>query len=116
MDGKNLVILITIMKKGYLRKMRSEGKRLGVKSFLHVLGRGTMNPEMFESLLGLHYDPERDILISVVPREVVHLVKEAYRDIGQMSKKNTGILIQLGVDETAGLVNWLSEDELDERI
>ncbi len=107
MDAMKYALLMTIMKKGYAKKMLREGKKHGVLATMQLTGRGTVNPEMFEALLGLTYDPDRDVIFSVVPRECLYNVKEVYTRIGQLTKKNTGIMVELKVHTIEGMETWL---------
>lgn len=108
MDAKHYALLMTIMKKGYAKKMLREGKQHGVVATMQLSGKGTVNPEMFEALLGLTYDPERDVIFSVVPRESLFAVKEIYTKIGQLRKKNTGIMVELSLNTIDGVEEWLN--------
>ncbi len=108
MDAMRYALLMTIMKKGYAKRMLKEGKKQGVVATMQLNGRGTVNPEMFEALLGLTYDPERDVIFSVVPRESLFNVKEVYTRIGQLRKKNTGIMVELKLHEIEGFEAFLN--------
>ena len=108
MDAIKYALLMTIMKKGYAKKMLREGKKHGVVASMQLSGTGTVNPEMFEALLGLTYDPARDVLFSIVPREQLFKVKEVYTQVGHLRKKNTGIMVELRLSEIEGLTEWLA--------
>ncbi|MFH5881851.1 hypothetical protein [Liberiplasma polymorphum] len=91
-------LLVTIIKKGYAKKMIKAGYEVGLKEALILRGHGTVNPAMFESLMGLTYDPERDVILCIVDSDCVFNVKEAFIKTGQLTRKNTGILLEISMN------------------
>ena len=92
-------LLVTIIKKGYSKKLVKEGVALGLKGSTILHGRGTVNPELFESLLGLTYDPDRDVILTVLDASLLEVVKERFMILGKMNKKNTGIMFVIDIDK-----------------
>ncbi|TVP93969.1 MAG: hypothetical protein EA374_08155 [Acholeplasmatales bacterium] len=91
-------LLVTIIKKGYSKKLVKEGVALGLRGSTVIHGRGTVNPELFESLLGLTYDPDRDVILTLLDTSVLDRVKARFMELGKMAKKNTGIMFVIDVD------------------
>ena len=92
-------LLVTIVKKGYAKKMLKAAYQEGLKAALILRGHGTVNPAMFESLMGLTYDPERDVILCVVDNERLFNVKEVLTNVGQLKSKNTGILLEISMNQ-----------------
>lgn len=86
-------VVMTIIKKGYAKKLMQITKDLAIRETIFLKGRGTVNPAYFESLMNLTYDPERDIIISLVAIDKVDLYKRAFTEAGELTQKNTGILL-----------------------
>ncbi|MFP4287030.1 MAG: hypothetical protein ACLFRI_04975 [Candidatus Izemoplasmataceae bacterium] len=86
-------MIVTIIKKGYAKKLMQITRDLKVDQTIFIKGRGTVNPAYFESLTNVTYDPDRDIIISLVDIDKVKHYKDAFTDIGELTKKNTGILL-----------------------
>ncbi len=100
-------VLVTIIKKGYVKKMiRSipEGIEHGT---MLLNGKGTVPQYMIESLVGLTYDLDRDVMISLVRESDVQTIQDIFMDIGKMRKNNTGIMFVIDVDKAFGIIHKL---------
>lgn len=109
--GSSQKLLVTIIKKGYSKKLVKEGVALGLRGSTILHGRGTVNPELFESLLGLTYDPDRDVILTLLDAELLDTVKTRFMTLGKMDKKNTGIMFVMDVGAALFDGTALEKDE-----
>lgn len=76
-DMKALFIIVNA---GFSEQIVEVAQRLGAKGATIIPARGT--GQKFVKVLGIHYEPEREILLSVVEHDVAHKiaveVKEKY--------------------------------------
>jgi hypothetical protein len=87
-------MLVTIIKKGYAKKLLKISSDLDVTQTVLLKGSGTVSPAYFESLTNVTYNPSRDVIISLVSIDKVSKYKEAFKEAGELLKKNTGILLE----------------------
>lgn len=102
-------LIVTIIKKGYVKKMLDEAKKIGLEGQTVINGRGTVNPHMYESLVGLTYNPSRDIMLNVVKADLVPYVLDVFKRVGKLESSNTGISFVIDVKEVEGLALLISE-------
>ncbi len=100
-------VLITIIKRGHVKKMiRSIPKEISHGTML-LHGKGTVPQAMIESFVGLTYDTERDVMISLIDEKDVSAIQDLFMDIGKMHKKNTGVMFVVDVDQVFGALHRL---------
>ena len=99
--------VVSIVKKGYRDKMMDAIRPLGLEGITVIPARGTVSPAMFESLFGLHYDPERELILNVVDASLAKEVLRRFNDVAHMDKANTGIAFSIDVDLFSGLFEAL---------
>jgi len=102
-------LIVTIIKKGYIKNMLEEAKKIGLEGQTVLEGRGTVNVHMYESLSGLTYDPSRDVMLNIVNADLVDDVLEIFKRVGELEEANTGISFVLNLDDVEGLASLVLE-------
>ncbi len=96
-------LLVTIIQKGYAKKMIRVAMEKGLRGATVLKGRGTVNPAIFESLSGLSYNPDRDVIFTVVDTDQLKTLQDLFMQIGKMNKKNTGIMFVIDINSSTGI-------------
>ncbi len=95
-------LIFTIVNSGYTDLVMEAAKAEGATGGTVLSGKGTGN-EAMEKFFGITIQPEKEIVLILIPRNLKDAVLKAiYRDAG-FDSKGQGIAFALPVDEVAGL-------------
>ncbi len=101
-------LIFTIVNAGYTDLVMEAAKAEGATGGTVVNGKGTGN-EAMEKFFGITIQPEKEIVLILIPRSLKDAVLKAiYRDAG-FDTKGQGIAFALPVDEVAGLAKTVKE-------
>ncbi len=95
-------LLVTIIKRGYVKAMLRELPAPIEHGTIVLKGRGTVNPDLFESLIGLTYDDSRDVVLTLLEEKDVPTVQDVFMRVGRMEEKNTGIMFVIDGERAIG--------------
>ncbi len=94
--------IFCIVNSGYSDAVMDAAKKFGARGGTVMSGRGTANPNA-EKLFGITVEPEKDIVMIVVPTEDKDKILNAlYEEVG-LNSAGQGIAFSLPVDGTVGL-------------
>lgn len=94
--------IFCIVNSGYSDAVMDAAKKFGARGGTVMSGRGTANPNA-EKLFGITVEPEKDIVMIVVPSEDKDKILNAlYEEVG-LNSAGQGIAFALPVDGTVGL-------------
>lgn len=94
--------IVTIVDKGRSDVIVKASKKAGAEGGTVLYGRGTGVREM-KSILGIAIEPEKEIIITLVPEAISRTVLAAIVDAGQLEKPGAGIAFILPVKGVAGI-------------
>ena len=101
-------LIFTIVNAGYTDLVMEAAEAEGATGGTVVNGKGTGN-EAMEKFFGITIQPEKEIVLILIPRSLKDAVLKAiYRDAG-FDTKGQGIAFALPVDEVAGLAKTVKE-------
>jgi len=103
-------LLITIVEKGLGSSVVEVTKEAGCHGGTIVPGKGTRR-ESSRSFFGFTFDPEKDIIISLVHRDMAQQVLDEITKAVQLDKPGTGIAFVLDVGTTTGIAHLLNQLE-----
>ncbi len=106
-DISNYKLVVCIIKTGYVSKLVKAAKKIGVEGITEFHGRGTAHTQGITAKLGLTHDPERDIIMTAVPKEMVDDVVQTFKSKGKLAEKNTGILFVVNLRRCGGIAHVL---------
>ena len=109
--GSNYKLVITIIKKGMGTKVALSAKKAGADSETIILGRGTADKNVYLEILGIDYEPEKEIVFSVAKDENTDDVLKTITKESLLDKPGRGIAF---VVEMGGLV-YMNE-KVNERV
>lgn len=95
-------LIIAIVTKGCFSEVKEAANAAGARggTLLHALGTGSAEAEKF---LGIHIQPEKDVILMVVSREQKNDVMAAVADAAGIQTQGKGILFSLPVSSAIGL-------------
>lgn len=97
-----LELIVTIIPKGQSDKVVAASKRAGAEGGTILYGRGTGIHE-HKKLFGLSIEPEKEIVLTLVPEGKTDDVLEAIVEAGQLDKPGTGIGFVLDARKIVGI-------------
>ncbi len=105
MDSNNkekFQLIVTIVTKGYTEDIIAAAKSAGAEGSTIINGRGTGIHENAR-LFGMLIEPEKEIILTLVPKEITEKVLKEVCTAGNLDKPNKGIAFVLDVDKVAGI-------------
>lgn len=97
-------LIITIVKRGWCEKIIKASTEAGAEGATIIPARGTGIHEQ-KKLLGIPIEPEKDLILTVVPEEISDRVLDAIIEAGKLNKPATGIVFVLELKKVAGVVH-----------
>jgi nitrogen regulatory protein PII len=92
-------LVVCIVNAGFSQNVVEAARKAGARGGTIIRGRGSANPEA-EEFFGVTIQPDKEIVLSLVPEEIKDAVLRAiYQDIG-LSKEGQGIAFSIPVDRT----------------
>jgi len=102
-------LLVTIVPKGAATRARVASLRAGAEGGTILLGRGTGMHE-FKKIFGHSLDPERELVLTLVPAESAAPVLESLVAAATLHKPGRGIAFVIDVPWVAGVVHCKPEN------
>lgn len=99
-------LIVTIVKKGWAERIVKASKEAGAEGGTVVFARGTGIHEQ-KSILGIPIEPEKEMILTLVPVEKTDEILQAIIEAGELEKPATGIAFVLDVKRVAGIVHLL---------
>lgn len=95
-------LIITIITKGYFPEVKAAANAAGARggTLIHALGMGGEEAQKF---LGIAIQPEKDVILNVVPREDKMKIMKAIAEASGINTQGRGIIFSLPVDAAMGL-------------
>jgi len=97
-------LLVAIVSQGRCSPLVEAAKAAGAEGATIVRGRGTGVHEGAK-FLGLPIEPEKDVMLVLVPVGVAEEVLDAMVTAGQLDQPGKGIVFMLDVPRVAGIVH-----------
>ena len=97
-------LIVTIINKGWADEVVEASRRAGAEGGTILYGRGTGVHEQ-KTFLGILIEPEKEVVLTLIPRNLTDTVMKAVIEAGQLEKPGTGIAFVLDASKVAGIVN-----------
>lgn len=111
---QNHKFLVTIVKKGTAGKIVKASKQAGAKGATILYGTGTGIHEP-GSFLGIHIEPEKEIILTIIPIDRLDAVLEAIVEEGKLSRPGSGIGLVIDTIGIAGVAHLLQGQSMEVR-
>ena len=95
-------LIVTIVPKGSAEKALRASQEAGAEGGTILYGRGAGIHET-RKILGVPIEPEKEILLTVVPRAVSDHVLETIVNAAHLNEPGAGIAFTVGLDRVAGI-------------
>ncbi|MGH3088804.1 MAG: P-II family nitrogen regulator [Rubrobacteraceae bacterium] len=106
----DLELIVTIIPKGQSDKVVAASKKAGAEGGTILHGRGTGIHE-HKRLFGISIEPEKEIVLTLVPESRTDEVLEAIVEAGQLDKPGTGIGFVLDARKIVGINHLIDRYE-----
>lgn len=103
-------LIISIVKKGLAKKVIEAAKSVGVEGATTFLGRGSAHRDVYLDILGMNFEPEKDIVFTYVQEEICDLVLEAISQELKLDKPNTGVAFVINIKAIAGICHLMNRE------
>ena len=103
--GKSHKLIVSIVKKGLATKIVAAAKKAGAHGGTIIFGRGSAEKTLYESLFGIAYQPEKEIIFIAVGEEELDIVLQAVAREGDLDKPGRGIAFVLDLANIVGTVH-----------
>ena len=106
-------LIVTIVNKGWAEKVVKVGNEAGARgaTILHARGSGL---HTISSFLGIALEPEKELVLNVVPSDKSETIVQAIYDATDMKEPGTGISMIIPIRGVAGLIKspekWQPKD------
>lgn len=107
--GDEFKLLFIIVKKNLSRRVIKAVKKGGAEGGTVLLGRGTGTHDS-GSIFGVKVEPEKAIILCLVPDELVDRVISKVRAAARLDKPGTGIAFVVNSKSICGIAHLLNKD------
>lgn len=101
-------LVITIVNKGHCGKVLDASLEAGAEGGTFIHGRGSGVHEKAK-LFSFTIEPEKEILLTLVPESLTEQVLEAIVNAGKLNEPGNGIAFVLDVEKTTGINHPVKE-------
>ena len=107
--GDDFKLLFIIVKKDLSRRVIKACKQGGAEGGTVLIGRGTGTHDS-GSIFGVKVEPEKAIILCIVPNELVDKVISKVRAAARLDKPGTGIAFVVNSKSICGIAHLLNND------
>jgi nitrogen regulatory protein PII len=113
MPGDDHRLIITIVKKGVASRVVSATKEAKIGGGTVFLGRGTANKKMYMQIFGIDYEPEKEIIFTLVEQEKLNAALEVIVKETKLDQPGKGIAFVIRVRQIIGQIHMLNSQKTD---
>lgn len=99
-------LIVTIVNRGFSERVVKASKEAGAEGGTIFFGRGTGIHET-RKLLGIAIEPEKEIVLTAVPKEISERVLQAIMEAAELNQPGTGIAFVIELKKIAGICHIL---------
>lgn len=107
-DNGTHQLIVTIVPKGAAEKIIRASLEAGAEGGTVMYGRGVGIHEK-RTLLGIPIEPEKEILLTVVPNSLTRTVMASMIEAGELDLPGNGIAFALSLAHVAGVCHLMQE-------
>lgn len=106
-------LIVSIVNKGHCGSVMDASRKAGAEGGTIIKGRGSGVHEKAK-LFTFTIEPEKDILLTLVPKKIEEDVLEAIVNAAELNEPGKGIAFVLDVEKTAGINHPVKVNRSDE--
>lgn len=103
-------LIVTIVNKGTCQTIIKASKKAGAEGGTIIMGRGTGIREN-KTLLGIPIEPEKEIVLTIVPSDMTEKVLSAIVEDGKLNQPGAGIAFVLDLKKVTGICHLCETDD-----
>lgn len=103
-----LSLLVSIVRKGWGSTVLEASVKAGARGGTVLLGRGAGINEQ-EKIFGMSIEPEKEIVLNLVPHALAHTVLEEIVRAAQLNETGRGIAFVLPVEQVVGVAHFMKQ-------
>ncbi len=113
MPGKDHRLIISIVKRGVAQKVVTATKEAKIGGGTVLLGKGTAPKKIYLDLLGMDYNPEKDIILTLVEQEKLASTLNLIAKVTDLDKPGKGIAFIIRAKEIIGHIHMENSQKAD---
>lgn len=102
-SGEKYKLIVTIVKKGTAGKVVEATSKAGVEGATIFFGKGTADKNIYLDFLGIDYNPEKEIILTLVKQPLAKKALEAICKASNLDKPGKGIGFMVDTQCLAGI-------------
>jgi len=114
MSGDDYRLIVTIVKKGIATKVLDATKEAKIGGGTVFLGRGTASRKTYLQILGMDYEPEKEIIFTLVEKNKLDQTLDIIVKETDLNKPGKGIAFVIRVSEVIGQIHMLTRPKTTE--
>lgn len=103
--AKKYKLVVVIAGKGLGSKIVTAAKTAGAQGGTILQGRGTATRTIYESVLGIAYEPEKELALVGVEKPLLEAVLAAIAQAGKLAKPGKGVGFVLDLAKVQGVAH-----------
>ena len=103
-EHKEHVLVITIVQRGWGEKVVESACKAGAEGATVAFGRG-MGVHEHQKILGIAIEPEKELVLTVVPREKADKVIDTISAEAELDKPGRGLAFILPIEKVVGIAH-----------
>ncbi|AFV22240.1 nitrogen regulatory protein P-II [Methanolobus psychrophilus R15] len=107
-DENDLVLIVTIVKKGWGDKVVKASRKAGAKGGTIIFGRGTGVHEN-KSLLGMLIEPEKEVVLTLAESANTDAIIEKINEDVSLNKPGTGLGFVISLEKVFGTAHVICD-------
>lgn len=108
---KTFKLIVTIIKKGTASNIVKATRKAGAEGGTILLGKGTAKKSVYLDLLGINFDPEKEIILTICDESKVDDILEAIINEAKLKKPGNGISFVVKINALSGVIHLLKEQQ-----
>ncbi len=108
MSMQNPRLIVSIVRKGWGDTVLESSMKAGAHGGTVLFGRGIGRNEQ-QRVFGIQIEPEKEVVLTVVPADEVKVVLDAITAAAQLSAPGHGLAFVVPVEQLVGVVHLVKE-------
>lgn len=104
-------LIVTIVKKGLATRIVAETKKAGAEGGTIIFGTGTAKKSIYLDLLGINFEPEKEIILTIADENKVDNIINEINSIAKLDKPGNGICFVINARNITGVIHLLHQQQ-----
>ncbi|MDD2377449.1 MAG: P-II family nitrogen regulator [Bacilli bacterium] len=104
----NYKLIVVFIKKGRALNLIKKLKKVGLQGSVTLYGKGVAEKRVYEQILGLKYEPEKEIILMAMDSTRVDKILDTVVEEEQLNIPGHGIAIVLNLNKCVGIARLIN--------